>query len=97
MLTLIADGNAVEVMIPRGPADELTVTATAENGETVKSTLTSATGEPFTLHRLFLYDPGYIGVENQSTDDELALRIATPRLTGAGQGQVPFTFKMKVR
>jgi hypothetical protein len=97
VLTLIADGNSVVVNIPRGPADELTVTARAENGDTVESTLRSATGEPITVHRLFLFDPGYIGVENHSNDEELELRIATPRLTGAGQGQVPFTFKTKVR
>ena len=95
--TLIADGNAVEVTMPRGPADEVVVSAEAENGEGKEVTLSSATGEEFELHRLFQFDPGYIGVEDQSDEDDLGIRIATSRLTGAGQGQVPFTFKVKVR
>lgn len=95
--TLIADGNAVEVTLPRGPADQAVVSAEAENGDAKEVTLTSSTGEEFELHRLFQFDPGYIGVEDQSGEDELGIRIATSRLTGAGQGQVPFTFKVKVR
>jgi hypothetical protein len=95
--TMIADGNAVEVRMPRGPVDEAVVTSEAENGDSHEVTLESATGEEFELHRLFQYDPGYIGVEDQSDEDELGIRIATSRLTGAGQGQVPFTFKVKVR
>lgn len=50
----------------------MTVTATAENGESAETTLTSAMGGPLSLHRLFLFDPGYIGVEQHSTEDELS-------------------------
>lgn len=99
VLTEIADGNTVTVSAPRGPAQEITVTARVEDdpATTATSTMRSGSGAELTLHRLFEFDPGYIGVEDQSTAETLAVRIATPRLTGSGQGQVPFTFKMKAR
>jgi hypothetical protein len=93
---LIADGNAVEVRVPRGPTQASEAIAVADDGESAEITLRSATGEPFTLDRPFQFDPGYIGVEQRSDGEELAVRISTPRLTGTGQGQVPFTFKVRV-
>ena len=99
VLTEISDGNTVNVSIPRGPATEFEVRAEVEGepDEVATSTIRSADGEPLTLETPFQYDPGYIGVEDNSDTDTLSLRIATPRLTGTGQGQVPFTFKTKAR
>lgn len=99
VLTEIADGNTVNVSIPRGPATEFEVIAEVEGepSERAASTIRSASGEPLTLEPLFEFDPGYIGVEDNSDADTLSLRIAAPRLTGTGQGQVPFTFKTKAR
>ena len=99
VLTEIADGKAVIVEIPRGPAIEVAVTARVEDepdAEAATATIRSATGEPITMDHLYEFDPGYIGVEDNSDADTLVLRIATPRLTGTGQGQVPFTFKTDV-
>ena len=99
-LTEIADGKAVEFRIPRGPADQLEgeVFVEDESGGPAGTTiLGSATGEPLEAVRFFEFDPGYIGVEEGTDGDYLTLRIATPRLTGTGQGQVPFTFKLEVR
>jgi hypothetical protein len=97
-LTEIADGKAIEFRIPQGPATELEGEVFVE-GETeprFSTILSSADGEPLTARRFFEYDPGYIGVEEGTDDGYLTLRVATPRLTGTGQGQVPFTFKLEI-
>ena len=99
VLTEITDGNTVNLTIPRGPATEFEVSVVVEGEpeEHVASTIRSASGEPLTLENLYEFDPGYIGVEDNSDAETLSLRIATPRLTGTGQGQVPFTFKTRAR
>ena len=94
----VADGNVIEISIPRGPATELPVTAALEGeSEPLKQvSLVSATGDPFGVEGLYSFAPGFVAVEDNSTDEELRLRIATPRLTGTGQGAVRFTFKTDV-
>lgn len=94
----IADGNVIEVSMPRGPATEIPVTATLEgSSEPLRQvTLVSADGDPFEVEGLYSFDPGFVAVEDNSTEDELRLRIATPRLTATGQGAVRFTFKTDV-
>ena len=99
-LTEIADGKAVEFRIPRGPAQELEGEVFVEDepgGPAGTTLLGSATDEPITAVRVFEFDPGYIAVEEGTDGEYLTLRIATPRLTGTGQGQVPFTFKLEIR
>jgi len=99
-LTEIADGRTILVSVPRGPAPELTVEVRVEGGgrdPVATSTLRSATGEPLIAGRFFEYDPGYLGIESGGDEERLTLRIAAPRLTGTPQGQVPFTFKLRVR
>ena len=99
-LTEIADGKTVLVTVPRGPAPELTVEVTVEGAGSepvATSTLRSETGEPLVAGSFFEYDPGYLGIEELSDDQQLTLRIAAPRLTGTPQGRVPFTFKLRVR
>lgn len=95
---LVGDGRAVEVTIPREPATQIDAEARLEGSDTVvaRATLTSLDGEPISVAGLFSFDPGYVSVETRTLDDELRIRIATPRLTGTPQGQVPFTFKTNV-
>jgi hypothetical protein len=100
ILTEIADGKTVIVSFPRGPAAEIDVTAHVEGEpaeEGVTSTIRSGDGGPLTLEGAFEFTPGYVGVEDHSNAEEISVRLATPRLTGTGQGQVPFTFKTKAR
>ena len=100
VLTEIADGKTVIVTIPRGPATEIEVTAHVE-GESpaagASSTIRSGDGEPLSLEGAFEFTPGYVGVEDHTTAEEISVRLAAPRLTGTGQGQVPFTFKTMAR
>jgi hypothetical protein len=94
----VADGNVIEIAAPRGPAPEIPVTATLEGSDEIlkEVTLTGADGEDVRVQSLYSFDPGFVAVEDNSTDDQLLLRIATPRLTGTGQGGVRFTFKTDV-
>jgi hypothetical protein len=94
----IGDGRVIEMTAPRGPSEELIVTATPEGSDVALATVTlsSRTGRELSVDRLHSFDPGYVSIEDNSTEDELVLRIATPRLTGTDQGEVPFTFKMDV-
>jgi hypothetical protein len=97
--TLIADGKAVIVTIPRGPAPELAAGTRLEGSDEVLTRvgLRSQSGLPVSLGNPFEFDPGYIGIERHSTDKQVALRLAVPRLTATAQGQVRFTFKVEVR
>lgn len=96
--TLIGDGETVIVTIPRGPASELVATTRLEGSDETltKVSLRSQSGGPVSLGDPFEFDPGYIGIERHSTDEQIALRLATPRLTGTAQGQVRLTFKLEV-
>ncbi len=93
------DGNNVVVTIPRGPATELVADFRREGSEEVLGTaaLTSRDGKPVSLGEAFEFDPGYVGIERQSSSRQVALRLAFPRLVDAAQGQVRFTFKVPVR
>jgi hypothetical protein len=97
--TLIADGKTVIVTIPRGPASELAAGTRLEGSDDVLARVgvRSQSGMPVSLGDPFEFDPGYIGIELHSTDRQVALRLAVPRLTGTAQGQVRFTFKVVVR
>ena len=96
MRTEIADGKQVYFNIPRGPAEELEVSVT--DGETTREvTIAALDGGPISISPPFEYDPGYTGVERQGDEEHVELRVSTSRLTGAGQGETPFTFKLKVR
>lgn len=94
----IGDGNVIEFSMPRGPAEEIEVTASGEGSDEALATvsLSSATAAPLELDGVYAVDPGFVGVEDNSTADELRLRIAAPRLTGTGQGQVLLSFKTDV-
>lgn len=94
----VADGKVVEFSMPRGPAPEITVTATLEgSSQPLKQvTITSADGKDIEVDRLYSFDPGFVSVEDNSTGEELRLRVATPRLTGTGQGAVSFGFKTDI-
>lgn len=94
----VGDGNVVEFAMPRGPAEEIEVSAFEEGSdEAIESVeVTSIDGGPIELDGLAAVDPGYVGAEDNSTADELRLRIAAPRLTGTAQGQVNLTFKTDV-
>lgn len=95
---MVGDGKTLEVTIPREPAAEIVASARLEGSDEVIGSviLRSRGSAPISVERLYAFDPGYIGVEADSTDEHLELRIATPRLTGTVQGQVPFTFKSDV-
>ena len=95
---LIGDGNVIVVTMPREPADEIVAEARLEGSDEVlgSAVLRSRTGRPISVEDLYSFDPGYPGIEAHDSPEELELRIATPRLTDTGQGQVPFTFKSDV-
>lgn len=94
----IGDGNVVEFAMPRGPAEEIEVSAFEEGSDEVLGsvTLTSSTGAPIELDGVTAVDPGFVGAEDNSTPQELRLRVAAPRLTGTGQGRVNLRFKTDV-
>jgi hypothetical protein len=94
----IGDGNVIEFSMPRGPAQEIEVTGSAEGSDEALETVTlsSSTGAPIEVEGVYSIDPGFVGTEDNSTGDELVLRIAAPRLTGTGQGQVRLSFKTDV-
>ncbi len=94
----IGDGNVVEFAMPRGPAEEIEVSAFAEGSDESIETVTvsSIDGTRSSSTGSTAVDPGFVGVEDHSTADELRLRIAAPRLTGTAQGQVTLTFKTDV-
>jgi hypothetical protein len=94
----IGDGNVIEFSMPRGPSQEIEVTGSAEGSDEALETvtLTSSSGAPIEVDGVYSIDPGFVGTEDNSTGDELVLRIAAPRLTGTGQGQVRLSFKTDV-
>jgi hypothetical protein len=94
----VADGNVVEVSMPTGPAAEIPVSVALEGTEEPlqQLTLLGTDGADVEVQNLYSFDPGFVAVEDNSTEDELRLRVATPRLTGTGQGAVKFTFKTDV-
>lgn len=96
MRTVISDGKQVYFDIPRGPAEELVVSVSG-GGSSSEVTIAAADGGTLTMSPPFEFDPGYTGVEQQVGEENVELRVSTSRLTGAGQGQTPFTFKLKVR
>lgn len=94
--TIISDGESATFTLPRQASPSLEVMVT--DGSTTRSvSIVSVDGEPLTMSRPFEFDPGYVGIEQESGVEALTMRASTSRLTGAGQGEVPFTFKTKVR
>ncbi len=95
----IADGKAMIVTIPRGPATRVVATFRAEGAAAASgsSVLSSRDGKPFSLGDAFQFDPGYLAIERHSTAAQIELRVAVPRLIDEGQGQARFTFKVRVR
>lgn len=96
--SLVADGDAVEYSIPRGPAEPLKLVAMrADTDAPIASVLIgSANGEPIVARRLFSFDPGYVAVEDDSDASRLVLRASTPRQLNTAQGQTTFSFKVDV-
>ena len=94
----IGDGKVIEFSMPRGPSQEIEVTGSGEGSDEALETVTlsSSTGAPIEVEGVYSIDPGFVSVEDNSTADELVLRIAAPRLTGTGQGQVRLSFKTDV-
>lgn len=95
---LIGDGKVIVVTMPRRPAEEIVASGRLEGSDEVlgSAVLRSRGGRAISVDDLYSFDPGYPGIEARVSPEELELRIATPRLTDTGQGQVPFTFKSDV-
>jgi len=96
--TLIGDGKAVVYTIPSEPTSEAEITVEVEGDESETQTIpiSGAGGAEFVLENPTAFDPGYLGVERLVEDGELTLRVIAPRLTGTGQGQARFSFKLDV-
>ncbi len=58
--------------------------------------LTGANGADIAVGNPTAFDPGYLGVEQHTENDELTIRVIAPRLTGTPQGQARFSFKLDV-
>lgn len=95
---LIGDGKTLVATADRGPTEQVVLSFALEGPERPLAAVTvrSRDGEPISIGEPFEFDPGYVGVEHHSDDRRVELRLAVPRLTGTPQGQVTFTFKMKV-
>ncbi|HEX3738065.1 MAG TPA: hypothetical protein VHV53_11025 [Solirubrobacterales bacterium] len=95
----VGEGENVVVTLPRGPADRLVAEFRLEGSKEAlgTATLLSRDGKPISVGEAVEFDPGYIGIEHQSTADRVQLRLAFPRLIDTEQGQVQFTFKVPVR
>jgi len=96
--TLIGDGKAVVYTIPAEPTSEAEITVEVEGDESETQTIpiSGAGGAEFVLGNPTAFDPGYLGVERLVEDGVLTLRVIAPRLTGTGQGQARFSFKLDV-
>ena len=96
--TLIGDGKAVVYTIPTEPTNqaEITVEVEGDPGDSETIRVRGAGGQEFVLGNPTAFDPGYLGVEHHSEDGALTLRVIAPRLTGTGQGQARFSFKLDV-
>jgi hypothetical protein len=95
--TVISDGKSVSFTLPREPSPELEITVSDGQAPPRSVRIVSADGEPLSMSRAFEFDPGYVGVEHTGDEESIRMRVSTSRLTGAGQGEVPFTFKSRVR
>ena len=96
--TLIGDGNAVVYTVPTEPGNQVDISVYSEDDPSDEGTiqLTGANGADIAVGSPTAFDPGYLGVEQHTENDELTIRVIAPRLTGTPQGQARFSFKLDV-
>jgi hypothetical protein len=92
----VAQGERVELSLPTEPALEVEVVARGDDDSRDEVTVSSATGNPFTLERPSEFTPGYGGIEHLDEEGRTVLRLSAPRTAGADQRHVEFTLKVDV-